>query len=115
MAKDDYYVLAYRILAYLYECVKQGQQPDLDYLTYDTKQFPVNESYWNYVLANLLQEGYIEGVYLVPILGRNDKGIKGMQDIRITPKGIEYLQENSMMKKAGKVLKELKELVPGLL
>ena len=115
MAKNDYFLLVYRVLAYLYECVKQGQRPDPEYLTHDTKHFPVNEIYWSYVITNLCQDGYMEGIQLVPILGRKEFGIKGMADIQITPKGIEYLQENSMMKKAAKVLKELQDLAPGLL
>ncbi len=28
MAKDDYFVLAYRILKYLYECFKAGERAD---------------------------------------------------------------------------------------
>lgn len=30
MAKDDYFVLAYRILKYLYECFKAGERADTD-------------------------------------------------------------------------------------
>lgn len=28
MAKNDYFVIAYRILTYLYECFKSGEKPD---------------------------------------------------------------------------------------
>lgn len=31
MTKDDYFVLVYRILAYLYYCVKEGFKPDMTY------------------------------------------------------------------------------------
>lgn len=30
MAKDDYFVLAYRILKYLYECFKAGERADTE-------------------------------------------------------------------------------------
>ncbi len=113
MSKDDYHVLAYRILAYLYECLKQGMRPSTDYLSCDTKAFPVGESYWNYVLIHLLEEGYVEGFFTVPIL-RGEHGIKGMENIQITPKGIEYLQDNSKMKKVREFLKGLKETIPGI-
>ena len=37
-----------------------------------------------------------------------------LDDIEITPKGIEYLQENSMMKKVVRTLMAVKEVVPGI-
>ena len=114
MAKDDYHVIAYRILIYLYECLKKGIRPDLEYLQYNTKAFPVGESYWYYILSNLYQEGYLTGVILIPILGSAEKGVKLTGDIMITPAGIEYIQENGLMQKAKNFLKELKEIVPGL-
>lgn len=113
MAKDDYHVLVYKILAYLYECLKQCEHPGMDYLSCDTKAFPVGECYWNYVLMHLLEDGYVEGYFFVPILGK-DRGIIGLENIQITPKGIEYLQDNSMMKKAGDFLRAPKETIPGI-
>lgn len=114
MSKNDYFVLVYRILAYLYECLKEGEKPDSEYLTYDTKEFPVGEEYWSYIFENLLKDGYIEGVTLVPILGQTVKGVKLTKNIRITPKGIDYLQNNSAMSRANDFLKTIKEIVPGL-
>lgn len=29
MAKDDYFVVVYKILKYLYECLKKGEKPAL--------------------------------------------------------------------------------------
>ena len=52
MSKDDYFVVVYRILAYLYHCVKNGINPDMEYLTYNTKHFPVCESYWEYIIEH---------------------------------------------------------------
>jgi len=115
MAKNDYHVLAYRLLAYLYACLKDDVQPDLDYLRFNTNHFPIGEVYWHYLLENLLLEGFITGVVLVPIPGRLDKGIKIQPNIRITPAGIEYMKENSSMEKAKVFLTGLKEVVPGLL
>lgn len=45
MAKDDYFVLAYRVLAYLYECLKAGERPDMKYLSFGNRHFPIGESY----------------------------------------------------------------------
>lgn len=115
MAKDDFHVLAYRLLAYLYACLKSGEPPDLEYLQFNTCHFPIGEAYWNYLLENLFLEGFITGVVLVPIPGQLDKGVKIQPNIRITPSGIEYMKENSSMEKAKAFLTGLKEVVPGLL
>lgn len=114
MAKNDYHVLAFRILAYLYACLKEGEQPDAEYLKYGTDKFPIGEAYWYYILTNLYTDGYISGVALIPILGRADKGVRLLPNLCITPKGIEYLQENSTMSKAREFLKSIKEIVPGI-
>lgn len=110
MAKDDYHILAYRLLAYLYACLKAGETPQSDYV----QQFEICESYRNYLLENLSEEGYIKGVLLIRICGQAQPSIKISPYLQITPKGIEYLQENAMMKKAFEVLKELKSVIPGI-
>lgn len=46
-------------------------------------------------------------------IGQKERA-KITDDLCITPKGIEYLAENSMMQKAKKALKELKEIIPGV-
>lgn len=114
MAKDDYFVFVYKILAYLYECLKGKKRLDFEYLQPLTKDFPIEESYFNYIMENICQSGYIEGIIVVPILGQSCGNIKYTQALRITPKGIEYLLDNSMMSKAKEALRILKETIPGL-
>lgn len=114
MAKNDYHVIAYRILAYLYACLKQGEKPNLEYLKYDTDDFPIGKDYWYYILTQLFKEGYIDGAVFVPVLGETIKAVRITDKIMITPSGIEYLQNNSAMKKALDFLKTLKEIVPGI-
>lgn len=114
MAKDDYFVLVYKILNHLYESLKKGIGINWDELQPGTRKFPIGEEYWNYIWENLLDEGLITGAVKVPILGRGST-VKIAQDLRITPKGIEYLQENSMMKKAENGLLTAAELVSNVL
>ena len=114
MAKDDYFVLAYKILAYLYECIKGKKKLDFSYLQPMTKDFPVEEGYFYYIVENIYKSGYIEGITMVPILGEPHPRIKYTENLCITPKGIEYLLDNSMMGKAKDFLKTLKETIPGL-
>lgn len=113
MAKDDYFVIAYRVLAYLYACLKAGEPPDMEYLKCNTDDFPVNGSYWEYILKHLYKDGYIEGVSLIPITGRPTESVKLTAAVSITPLGIEYLHENSTIQKAKAFLKDIKEIVPG--
>lgn len=114
MAKDDYFILVFKILKYLYTILKKNQKLDENYLRFGTKDFPIEEEYWNYILENLCREGYIEGIKLIPILGQIQQGVKELSNIRITPKGIEYVQENNMMKKAERYIREFKDTIPGL-
>ena len=115
MEKDDYFVLAYKLLRYLYDCLKEGWKPNRDYLQPGTKDFPIGEEYWKYLMRNLANEGMIEGVVLEPMmLGVPDPGIKIVSGPRITPRGIEYLQDNNMMKKTAGFLKGMKDITPGL-
>ena len=99
MARDDYYVLAYRILAYLYICLKDGSSPDIGYISHDSEVLNINLNYWEYIIRHLYADGYIEGVSLRNVVGRKNPAIK-FNDLAITPLGIEYLQNNSAMARA---------------
>lgn len=112
MAKNDYYVIAYQILAYLYQCLKNGVDIDPKMLMPNSRLLQVNERYWSYIIYNLSTEGYIDGVDFVPLDNLKIPYIARMDDCMITPKGIEYLCENSSIKKAFRYLKEIKEIVP---
>lgn len=57
MAKDDYHVLAYRILVYLYRCLKDGACPDLECIGYE--KLEINENSWNYIMIHLLDDDMI--------------------------------------------------------
>lgn len=108
MAKDDYFVLVCKILCYLYSCLKSGKPVDLNYLSNQNKQFAVNDRYWNYILLTMAEGEYIRYVRAQP--GDDYPEVTLTEDVEITPKGIEYLQESSVMKKAFSVIKEIKDL-----
>lgn len=112
MAKNDYFVLAYRILIYLYACLKDGGTPDISVIS--AEELKINDIYWEYVMRHLYTDGFIEGVTLVPMIGRKTPAIKISESIMITPEGIDFLQSNSAMSKAKEFLKTLKEIIPGM-
>lgn len=110
MAKNDYFVITYRILAYLYESFMSGEKPDTEMFGPDALK--INEGYWTNVIESLYDDGYIKGVAMVSRPG-GAPGVK-ILDLKITSAGIEYLQENSSIQKAKNFLKGLKEVIPGL-
>lgn len=110
MAKDDYFILAYRILSYLYACFKAGERPDTELFGPDALK--ISKGYWANILESLYNEGYIIGIAFLSAVGSTDT-VK-LINLKITQKGIEFLQENTMMQKSKDFLKEIKEIVPGL-
>lgn len=111
MAKNDYFVIAYRILTYLYECFQAGERPDI--VMFNADALGINSGYWTNVMESLFEDGYIKGISMIPRLGGGAPGVK-ILDLKITSAGIEYLQENSTMHKAKSFLKEMKEIIPSI-
>ena len=110
MAKDDFHVIAYRILQYLYECLKQGQDPDTELIT--AEKYEINERYFQTIIGQLFENGYITGVMAVPMMKVNYTPYKITGSISITMQGIEYLTDNTFIAKAQKFFKMTKESVP---
>jgi hypothetical protein len=98
MAKDDYHVIVYRILSYLYTRLKAGEPTDGRMISADSKYFRINERYWEYIIKALVNQGFISGVTISKTWG-NDVIINGLDYAQITPAGIEYLCDNSFMKR----------------
>lgn len=99
MAADDYHVIVFEILSYLYKCLKKGDTPNADDINNYKQLHGINTRYWSYVLVHLLDDGYIEGAEKVGVMGAAWKHVKLLDDLAITPKGIDYLAENSTMQK----------------
>lgn len=105
MSKNDYYVMAAKALVFLYKRLKKETEKGLEYLSPCTKQFPVDKDYFDYLLENLTKDGYISGVRLTKIWG-GGVIVTVTEQINITPKGIDYLQENSKMRRILELLPE---------
>ena len=112
MAKDDYHVIVYQILSYLYQRLKKGEAVDGKALAHDGPLFSVNKKYWAYIIYHLHQSGLVEGAGFVKLDGLDVPMACQISDMRITPLGIEYLCDNSFMSKAKAFLKDIKEIVP---
>lgn len=120
MAKDDYSVIVLKILGYLYGCLKEAVKPNNEALSpysvlFRVKGKAINEPYWNEILYMMTQEGLIEGLCFQGAWGPSRICFSDMENCRITPKGIHYLEENSSMKKAWQVLLDTKDIMVSML
>lgn len=109
MAKDDYSVIVYYLLSYLYGCLKKGLSVQSS--TALLQEYPVKlpESYVVYILDNTQKEGLIRGaeIFEVPIVGTGPtKTVRDVKKLEIAPEGIRYLTENSTMARAKEVVKD---------
>lgn len=112
MAKDDYFVIVYQILSYLYQRLKKGERADPAFLTNDGPLFKINKRYWAYIIHHMHQSGLIDGIVFVNIDGLEFPYAANLEECVITPAGIAYLCDNSLIEKAKACLKDLKEIMP---
>lgn len=111
MARNDYYVIAYLILSYLYESLKAGVEPDIEQIKHDAPNINIPYSYWTYILKHLYQDDYVEGLHIVKTIGGGE-GVKFEPNFMITPKGIEYLDDNTTMAKAKEFVMKMSCIAP---
>lgn len=74
----------------------------------------LSECEWEQILIMLQKEGYIEGIKYTQTLSDYYPQIVYPITPRITLKGMEYVEENSMMKKAANIAKGIADMIPGV-
>ena len=107
MAKDDYHVIVFRMLKYLYHQLKDGLPPEPEMLMPDSKIFEINEYYWKYVLRSMLEEHLIRGLTMNDDGSGPEQSSEMLKDIQITPKGIEYLNDNRMGQRVDQLIRDV--------
>nr|DAG86784.1 MAG TPA: YjcQ protein [Caudoviricetes sp.] len=108
MAKDDYFRIVYVILKFLYSNMKKGNiNVSIDEVIHKSDIPDIHESYFNEIIKNLIEDGYVDftGTQSNYIYSSSKTIIEAL---KIKPKGIEYLEENSMMKKIAKIIEVVK-------
>lgn len=110
MSNNDYFSIAYKILSYLKYCYEHGQKADPNILSPQT--FNISTQQFVMTLQMLTEDGYMKGMSVTHTL---DGGtiVNNLKESRITSDGLQYLAENSMMKKAYAVFKEVRDWLPG--
>lgn len=110
MAKDDMFKIIYVVLMELYEAKKAGKKIDKEAIS--SERLGIPSGYLADIIIELIDNGYVKGVsYRKTKSGRIFSSI---EDMSITLAGVEYLQENSMMKKVHETLKNVKDIIPGI-
>ena len=103
----DNFQAVYKILSSL-EAAMDCPQFDISQISAD--KLKVSDERWARYIEMMIDVGYIKGVRVYEdITGRTCVEDKG---VRITLKGLEYLQENSMMKRIYRTVKGIKEITP---
>ena len=110
MAKDDYYTLVSKVLVFLYKRLKGKAKSDIiDYISPLTNDFPVEREYLEYVSEQLTNNEYVDKVVVTRAWGGDIVRID-YSKMRITPKGIDYLIENSTIRKIVEFLPEARSI-----
>ncbi len=100
----DNFSIIYKILSAL---EKAMDYPEFDIEQINAKALKISEERWLRYIEMLADCGYIKGVEFVSYL----TGTHAEFDhVRITLKGLEYLTENSFMKRAYRTVKGIREI-----
>ncbi|MCL2679907.1 MAG: YjcQ family protein [Coriobacteriia bacterium] len=99
MSADDFDVIVFKILEYLYACLKEGVSPNID------KARDVagcNKVYFAAVISSMLDDGYVGGVAIKAWGG----DVVNIDKVNITQAGAQYLSESGKMAKVRDFLGE---------
>lgn len=114
MAKDDYDVIAYRILVYLYACKKRKIMFEDITFNEAVRKNVESELYFFDILYMMQEEGLIEGLCFTKAWGGDKLLGSDYREAEITAKGIRYLNDNEKMNKIGNKLKESVDIIAKL-
>lgn len=103
----DNFKAVYRILSTL---EKAMDLPEFDVSQISAEHLDVSPERWARYMEMMADVGYIKGVKVQRYL--DGSMAVNAEDIRITLKGLEYLQENSIMQKMNKAAKGISDLIP---
>ncbi len=114
MAKDDFDVIVYRVLVYLYACLKREIMFENVTFNESVRKNVSSDTYFADILRMMQGEGLIEGLEFANAWGGDCILVSSVSDARITAAGIRYLKENGTMKRVGDALKETVDIISKL-
>ena len=104
---DDFKII-YKILKAFYDAMDYDA---FDYETISPETLGVSANKRKALLLMLAKEGYIEGIDEKKLPFGGDPFVQYSTCPRLTLKGLEYLSENSLMKKAAKAARNVVEII----
>lgn len=107
----DNFKVIYRILKYL-ESVMDVEETDLAPIKHE--RLGITHSRWEQLMIVLAEEGFITGVLYTMTQMDTRPHLAEPITPRIKLKGLEYLSDNGLIKKAARVMKGIKDVVPGV-
>lgn len=105
----DNFKIIYRILKYLEQHLGE-ENLDMDKISHE--QLGISFVRWEALLRMMQEEGYIKGLVYSQTMSDASPHVVIPIKPKITIKGLEYLEENSFMKKAENMFKTIKEIIP---
>ncbi|MCI6276268.1 MAG: YjcQ family protein [Clostridium sp.] len=103
----DNFKIIYKILKIL-EKAMDAEEFDNQLISYET--LGISKIRWSKIMKMMIDNGYIEGVRNIEYDGATSPIIK-MINPTITLLGLEYLEENSLMKKAADLAKGISNII----
>lgn len=110
MAKNDYDYIVFKILTYLYTCLKRQNSFDEEVFRNMIITKTVQEGYMIDILRMMEAEGLIEGLTFIKAWGNEYVMAGSLRDVRITSEGVRYVLNNDKMKK---IMNSILEEAPG--
>lgn len=104
----DNFKIIYRILRYLEQSL---DCEELDPSPISHTALGITRERWEQLMIMLQDNGYISGIVYVRTLSSDRAHITEPIRPQITLKGLEYLAENSLMKKAGELLRGVIDVI----
>ena len=101
----DKFSIIYRILKIL---EKAMEVEEFDASLISAERLKINETLWKNIMAILIENGYVKDACVMKSFDGFDVDVR---EIKITLKGLEYLNENSLMKKAARSAKGMIEII----
>lgn len=106
----DNFKIIYKILKIL---ERSMDLEEFDRASLSKERFELSEAKWCRIMALLAHEGYLKGIETWNAMDCEYPRVH-LSRPEITLKGLEYLQENFLMRKAADIAKGINDVIPGM-